>query len=595
MISSSSDYKLSVFAPVRQVNSRATMVMNSFSQLAPLAWNWAIDYKGKITGSTTVNGNLAKATNGTTLASPSSAWVSPEFTQAQYDSVKSVDGNVRATTITISGYIGQLGFGFNIIRALEDKFGVNLWQGKTLLSDKIIIAKGIITKLTCNWYGYGTAPAVNGGNKASLARWDGTNWVSPISHTNSTVTNLTYTISSASISTSIDSTGFCWFIAYANASDGTTGSTCATDFVSLTFDVSQTTTRTFDDDTIVSLGIVEEVSTLNDASPSDELSLTMDNTSGMFSFMTLQSMHTIIASRPKIDIELGVVLSDGVTNEWIPMGSFYMDNWQIDQGAMTITFTAHDYLMILGNTSFAAQTFTNAYTLAQAIFANAGITKYDIDTSLQSYTGTMKSWTTNSRDLLQQIAILSQCTLYQDRYGVVQIQKFQTVDQSHQSISYVSSQAVMRGYAGANTYPLQSTEGGMKAISFNDMYAIPQVTLDTSIYQLNINVYSTSGTNPVLYTYTNSAINGNNGQSFSIDIPLITTKAQADAISAWFFEESNYNAVYVVDWRQNPVLMATDVIIIDDSSQSAKQTRVYKQEYHYEGYLSGTTESRGGI
>jgi hypothetical protein len=33
----------------------------------------------------------------------------------------------------------------------------------------------------------------------------------------------------------------------------------------------------------------------------------------------------------------------------------------------------------------------------------------------------------------------------------------------------------------------------------------------------------------------------------------------------------------------------------DGTNDVVKQTRIYKNEYNYEGYLYGNTESRGGI
>jgi hypothetical protein len=76
---------------------------------------------------------------------------------------------------------------------------------------------------------------------------------------------------------------------------------------------------------------------------------------------------------------------------------------------------------------------------------------------------------------------------------------------------------------------------------------------------------------------------------------LVQSTTLADEIAKRFFDESKYNAIYVSDWRQNPVLETLDVILIHDTETSAKQTRVVKQEFTYEGYLKGTTESRGGI
>lgn len=73
----------------------------------------------------------------------------------------------------------------------------------------------------------------------------------------------------------------------------------------ITFTINGTST-VYDDSYITQMSIVEEMSTLNDAIPSDELQVTLDNTSGIFNFFNLSNMNQIIAQRPKIEVELGL-------------------------------------------------------------------------------------------------------------------------------------------------------------------------------------------------------------------------------------------------------------------------------------------------
>jgi len=133
----------------------------------------------------------------------------------------------------------------------------------------------------------------------------------------------------------------------------------------------------------------------------------------------------------------------------------------------------------------------------------------------------------------------------------------------------------------------------MRNIDFDNMYEEPEITLDKSIYSVTINLYQ--GEETFQKVYINSEIDGNYGDSFSIDNPLIKTEEMADLVAEWIIRESVYNVLYKVNWRQNPALECTDVVIIEDGENAMKQSRIYKQEFNYEGYLSGITESRGGI
>ncbi|WEG14010.1 hypothetical protein PU629_06475 [Pullulanibacillus sp. KACC 23026] len=345
----------------------------------------------------------------------------------------------------------------------------------------------------------------------------------------------------------------------------------------------------YDDEWITYLDIVEEMDTLSDTLPSNQLTVTLDNTTGEFNFLNLANMQRIIASRPTIQVEMGLVISDTDT-EWLPMGLFYLTDWKSDTGAMTVTLTANDNLLMLDNISFPATTVTNLYDLAVAIFQNAGITNYSIDSSLKkiSCAGTTVAY--NSRNLLQNIGIAAQCAVYQDRNGIMTIKPYETLEESNMYSTYPGLSGL---YASSNTYSRVNNGDGMKYLSLDNMYEIPEITLEKSIYQLVVNIYT--GTSYTSKTYINSATDGQNGISFTIDNPLITSTSLADKVASWYLNESNYNAVCKVDWRQNPCLECADVVLAEDGMGSEKQTRIYKQEFTYQGYLTGNTESRGGI
>jgi hypothetical protein len=347
------------------------------------------------------------------------------------------------------------------------------------------------------------------------------------------------------------------------------------------------------------------MSTLNDTIPSNQLTLTMDNTSGIFNFLNLQNQQSIIASRPQIDVEFGLVLADGST-EWIPMGTYFLDQWKNDVGALTITMTAHDNLLMLSNKSY-GQAGSGAgmtlFDLAVDVLTNSGISNYSVDDNLKQVTTTTGfKDRISSRDALQHIGIAGKSAVFQDRYGVLQVKQFSTLDQSSLYSNYATSQLSFFGYPTSGTMPgnylTENTDSGMRYIDFDNMYTVPEIILDKSIYQLVIKVYN--GSSSVDRVYTNNTIAGTNGESFTIDNPLINSNVQADDVAQWFMNESNYNAVYKSNWRQNPILECADVVIVesgfsDGTNDVVKQTRIYKNEYNYEGYLYGNTESRGGI
>lgn len=536
------------------IGSRPTIALRcGLNEVNTPGDNWNVNFLNKVSASTTENGNIAKYGRSASILTPSGSWTS-ELTQAYYNQIMTSDNSdfTSGSTAT-SGYIAQTLFQFDIIRLLQDKYGVGIWQGKTLLSDKIALAQTYINTLTCNWTGYGTAPSANGGNKATVSTWNNS-WVTGVNHTNATNTKLSLTIPD----TYIDSNGFINVLVYTNASDGTTQSIVYTDY-----------------------------------------------------------------------IELNIITNAIDVDEWINMGTFYVDAWK--NNIQSVVLTAHDNLTFLANTAYipptpASQTL---YALAQNIFSQAGITNYNLDNALNNVTTngfqpiTTNSQTLSCRDALQHVAIAGQCTLYQDRNGVMQIKSFGTLDSASLYSNYPTSttkgtgMASLWGYPVANTAsstspptPINSnfinenTDSGMRYIGLVNMYDLPVITLDNSIYQLVVNVYDGSF-NKTQQTYTNPSMTTNgNGQSFTIDNPLINSNTQAQSVANWFFTESNYNAVYQANWRQNPCLVSTDVVVVENGHpdgnggvvvDTVKQSRIYKQEFNYSGYLSGTTETRGGL
>jgi hypothetical protein len=180
---------------------------------------------GKISGSTVENANIAKRGATTSLYTPST--VPTEFTQTELDKMKTIDGVSASNGNSTNGYIYQHMFSFNLIAAVEKTFGT------IPVTDKVAWLKANITTLTCNWYGFGSSP---NGNKAYLTVWDTTQSIWGTSATN-TASTPTKTVRTAVQTTAIDSNGFIYFLAYADAANGAVASTINTDYIELIVEV----------------------------------------------------------------------------------------------------------------------------------------------------------------------------------------------------------------------------------------------------------------------------------------------------------------------------------------------------------------------
>ena len=200
------------------------------------------DFRGKVAGSTVENGHKSYHNyNGaeTTLKTPSEFpnELPPVADANGYGNINSLDGKTFKATSSKNGAISQQLFSFDIIRTLQDKYGSQIWQGKTTLAEKVAIAKQVITKLACNWWGFGSGPS---GNKANILTWEVFNmkWggAGSNNHTSATPSKITR-VETSYISDRIDSNGLAHYLAYAEASNGTVASVINTDYIELELEV----------------------------------------------------------------------------------------------------------------------------------------------------------------------------------------------------------------------------------------------------------------------------------------------------------------------------------------------------------------------
>lgn len=517
---------------VQILASKPTMYVELGLNLNTPPQTLTISFSGKISGSTVENGNIHKRKDSSTLPVPSGFTFEPPT--SDYNNLRYVDGTYSTESNAINTDYSLSLFSFDIIRALTDSYGSGIWNGKTALSDKITIAQQYISQIVFNWQGYGSSPT---GNKASFSLWNAntSSWYRTVNHTNGTVTKLSQTLSQSDLTTSIDANGFINVMAYSDPSNGTVNSIINTDYVEMVITI------------------------------------------------------------PALNYD-----------EWIPAGYFFMNNWKIDASMQTVTLIGNDWLTMMANTDFPPASFSNMNALLTQIFNLAGCTNYSIDpviTSAPFNTAKQTTQDMNCRQALQYVGIAAQCGVYQDRSGKMWVKAFSTLANSGSYSVYASSATRLwhNPTTQYNVYSEINDDGGNRRISLANMYELPQVELQNSIYQIKINVYSSGAVNHT-NAYTNSALNGGtNGQSFTIDNPLIDTDSIAQSVANYYFAESNYNAVYTCQWRQNPSIQGGDIVIVDDGQaiggvpqSSNKISRIIKQEFVYEGSLSGTSVALGG-
>lgn len=192
------------------------------------------NFVGKVSGSTTANPHLGYTYLAPSLVAPSALNAGFELNNVSYPKVNTLDANSYTASTSQTSAIAQNIFSFNLVEHVQRTYGA---IPGTTTADKVAWLKSNLSRLTFNWFGFGSSV---GGNKATVNAWrnDLNAWNDfKISNTASTITKIGYIIGSP-LSTYIDVNGFAHFLAYADASDGTTASVINTDYVELNVELS---------------------------------------------------------------------------------------------------------------------------------------------------------------------------------------------------------------------------------------------------------------------------------------------------------------------------------------------------------------------
>ncbi|GKV55967.1 hypothetical protein NCCP2222_19140 [Sporosarcina sp. NCCP-2222] len=343
--------------------------------------------------------------------------------------------------------------------------------------------------------------------------------------------------------------------------------------------------KVYEGDKLVQLNLIEQMNVVGDTLPANELRFTIDNSSKEFNILNPDGFYRFLKDRQELSVSIGIEIEEDVF-EYVTAKGYYLTDWQSDEGALTTTFTARNIFELLEKEYVQSVVFANLYDLAEDVLIKAGVPKYEIDRTLKDIPTAGFPEKLTYRKALQCIGIASMSAVYQNRDGVLIIKPFVILDESTSYILFAGPDM----FTGMVT-PTVYSGYDMLNITFDNVYAEPQIKLDKLIQSLIMTVYINGEKEE--HVFHNSFTD--EGESLKCDNPLINSASHAAAVAKWIIEESNLRALYQVNWRQNPALECGDIVIIEDSFGAEKQSRITKQEFEFSGYLSGKTETKGGV
>lgn len=300
--------------------------------------------------------------------------------------------------------------------------------------------------------------------------------------------------------------------------------------------------------------------------PKDEIQFTIDNLNKSYNPLNPNGLSKYLVERQSIETRYGYKIDGKV--EWIKGGTFYLFEWDSPQNGTTANFKARDLFEFLTDVYFDGvynASGVSLYTLAESLFEKAnlplnkdGSVKWRIDESLKEIYTTAPLPVDTIANNLQLIANASCSVLYQDRDGVIRIKPI-------------------------------STEITDYEITLQNSYNKPNLEMTKPLKEVVISYYNYSEEEP---TETEIVISNElNGETITIDNPLITTKERASIVGHWMRDYLRNRMILSSSWRADPRLDALD-IVKNVSEFTTHNVRATEIKYSYNGAFRGTCEGR---
>lgn len=316
--------------------------------------------------------------------------------------------------------------------------------------------------------------------------------------------------------------------------------------------------------------------------PKNHITFTLDNSDGKWNPSNPRGMERYLSDRLKVTLRYGYLIQG--KEHWIPGGLFYLSEWHTSPNGLEASFVARDVFEYMIDIPYTGTITGTLYEIAQsaievaAIPAASNVTPFVLGTSKLgaaalgwvptggvSISDELKKYSAGEIEyngqetvamILQKCANAAGCVMYQDRNGVLKIEK----------LSYRHT-----GY----TIP--------KKLS----YAYPEI--DFSRPMKNVSV--TYGNNEVtVYPFSCS------GETQTLDNNFIATKEQADILARWVCDSLRSRQQISGEYRGDPRLDVFDVVNIENKYGTVAGVVLTDIKYTftgafrttYSGYIRGS-------
>lgn len=377
----------------------------------------------------------------------------------------------------------------------------------------------------------------------------------------------------------------------------------------------------------------QNVHPLSTELPKAEITFSIDNTDNTYNLSNPKGLAKYLLERQEVKTRYGYRMDDG-NIEWVKGGTFYLSEWSAAQNSMEAGFTARDLLEFMSATFYEGvynENGTSLYDLALQLLTKAnlplnsnGSVKWVISESLKNIYTTAPLPVDSIANCLQLVANAGGCAFYQDREGTLHIEPFEMVASDY-AISSQNSYSnpditlskplkqvnvvtyhYFEGDKSTELYkgvlPLTGTTEIWLAYSNAAKTATANVsggTLDSAEYFTHACKLTITAEGDVTIVVTGTTLkesktdvivpSGLNGETVSLDNPLITGRERALVIGEWMENYLRNRRSYSASWRADPRLDTLDMVSLT-SKYASNAVIITNIAYKYNGAFRGTCE-----
>lgn len=379
----------------------------------------------------------------------------------------------------------------------------------------------------------------------------------------------------------------------------------------------------------------QNVDPLSTALPKAEVSFSIDNSDGSYNTSNPQGMTKYLMERQEVKTRYGYRTSEeGI--EWIKGGTFYLSEWDAKPNSMGADFKARDLLEFMSDIFYEGvfnESGTSLYDLATQLLIKAnlplnndGTLKWVLDESLKNICTTAPLPADTIANCLQLIANAGGCVFYQDREGTLHIEKMKTVPSDY-GITYRNSYSkpditlskplkqvnVITYHYFEDDKSSELYKGVLQLTGTSEIWVIYSDTAKTATASVTGGTLvsaeyfahackltiTAEGSVTVVVTGTVlkesktdvSISSGLNGETISLDNPIITSRERAMVIGEWMESYLRNRRNCSMSWRADPRLDALDIPHMESeyANNSVIMTNI---TYDYNGSFKGMGEGR---